>query len=189
LPILAIAFLVASCDGSPVGNTGDALRDNEIEDLLGALIETALAGSVDSLPDGTFRRAVDRTGSCGSDVAAGFYSVRGVLEGERDGAVNDFRVTGQVDVDYFRCALRAAGTDMEIEGDRSVRSAHTAERVGNTYTLELDLRGGFAFVTADDRSGRCAVDLRVSLVIGLGPEDVVAEGSICRRRGATITSL
>lgn len=184
LPILVTAFAVASCEGSPLGNTGDALLDDEVRDLFSALLELSLVGA-DSVEDGVIRRTVDRTGDCSS----GFYGVQGLVEGEGDAAAGEQRIAGDVDVDFFRCRLRIGDGEMVLDGDRRVRGTYTVDRVGTERAYTLDLAGGLSFVADDERTGRCAVDLRVTFDLDSGVQNLVIEGSMCRRSGSFFTSL
>ncbi|MBX3173735.1 MAG: hypothetical protein KF709_04950 [Gemmatimonadaceae bacterium] len=188
LAFAAVCF-VASCDGSPTGNSGDRLLDAEVGDLLGILVELSLVGAIDSLPDGTVDRVIDRVGTCDAGAASGFYAVQGRVEGLSDSVANDFDLTGDVEVDFFRCLLGTGGADIKIEGDRTIRGVYAVKRLGGEASFELALTGAFSFETDDDRSGRCAVDLHVAFGLALGITGLQVEGSMCRVKNPTLTSI
>lgn len=183
LSVLATACVLSSCSDSPLGNSGDALNDEEIQDLFGILTELSFSGS-DSARAGVFNRTVFIVEDCPD----GFFSVQGLIEGDGESG-DEYEIAGDVELDFFRCQTRSSAPYLTLDVDRPIRGRYTVARADGITNYAVNLDGSILFTTDDGRSGRCAVDLLVSFQLGLGPEDLLAEGSICGRQGSTLGNI
>lgn len=189
---ILLMFAAACGDDLPTGeNTGDQLTQAEVQGLVLALFDVVESIDVDipglrvADPRLSFSAAagvpVNETFS-GTDECAlgGTTSLSGTATGDVDTTANTGKVQLNGTLDFSNCGVPGETTTYTINGAPELGIAATFDFLGTQgIRLTINLGGGIAFATGNERSGTCAVDFKVVFnVTGVGFTET-ATGSVC----------
>lgn len=190
--LLACSLTVVVACGSdlPTGsNSGDPLAQAEVQELLAEFfdifedIDTGIPGLRITDPRLSFSSAgvpIDETfGGTDSCDLGGSTSVSGTVTGDVDTVTSVGEAVLEATVDFTDCVVAGETTTFTIQGDPEIGVRAEFDFTEDGLGIGIDVQGGFAFVTGDDRSGTCALDLNVTIgVSGLTFTESVS-GSVC----------
>ena len=182
IAVLLMMFTVTACgDDGPTGtNSGDAMTEDEIQEVLLALFGAfnALGGPAAAGPAAvSVDLGFDDQPECELD---GFVDVTGDVTGEIDDVTGDTDFTYSLNLDPQGCEVPTANGSITLDGDPSLQ--FDLDWISTETTLSLDgaYSGGVAFSADDGRSGSCAFDVTFIADVNFqGGGSSSANGTIC----------
>ena len=197
--VAGAALVIAACgdDGLPTGtNSGDQPTAQEVDELVAELFESladlftggftspsvampfapGLSLSVASVP---IDETINESAACDG---GGTVSVSGSITGDVDEQAGEGDIHMDVTENVNNCLVVGETTTFTINTDPPIRMIGDFSVSQTSISADFNIGGGFRFTTDDDRSGSCAIDIRVDLSItsqGIVNESV--SGSVCNR--------
>ena len=198
-PLLAAGgvFAAACGDSLPTGtNSGDQLDADEVQELVVELfdlletIDVNIPGLQVTDPRLFLSRAgvpIDETFSDSDPCDAGGTAlVSGTAQGDVDDETGVGDVTIDATVDFTNCEVEGAEVTYTLQGDPELGIVAEFELGAESITLRIEVGGGFAFATDDEREGTCAVDFNVTITASETTFTETLTGSVC---GVNASSL
>jgi len=194
----ALAFTVVACGDSLTGvDSGvDELTNAEVAafvdvffgafDAAEADIDTQEAAAAPAQAPQSLSFSADISVPCETGsihVTASVAVTFDDVTGDEDGR---FEVT----VDPMGCVVGEGTNTFTVDGDPRVEIVLDFHVDGDTETVDATMQGGFTFESSDGRSGRCAIDVSISLVSdGVSANVTTVSGTICGVNANTIAAF
>ncbi len=186
-----VVFLAACGNDGPTGvNSGDQLTDAEIQALLTALgdvFDQTGGGIVASRQSGLAAAPAERiTVSESFEVSVPCQSGSVGVDGSVDGWVDDATYEADLNMAFSwtfnACLVPAETITITVSGDDpSIALDMDFLLTQDEISLSGTLDGGFSFVTSDERSGSCLVDITSSASYNSTTQTATASssGTVC----------
>lgn len=195
---LLVLFGVAACGGDdPLGvNSGDQLTPTEIQSLFDAMSAAFASGGVSPSAPVTSSEIslapipIDQNFSFSAACPLG--GTIGV-SGSANGEIDDQTFVGDLSMNF---TYRITGCVVSVN-DITITISHKPEItfgadfvfLQDEMSVEGSQRGGFEFVTSDERSGSCSIDLTFSASFNSATQTSTASasGSVCNQSADQMT--